>query len=128
MARILIVDWEEEERVHLWSILEQKGHELFFAADGKAALKLWKKREFAVVIAELYLPELNGLRLIKELRARNPNARIVAVSAISADMLDLAEDFGACAILYKPVEVEEVLAAVETAIEAYRPWSWERWA
>lgn len=127
MAKILIVDWEEEERVHLWSILEQKGHELFFASDGKTALELWKKRYFAVVIAELYLPELNGLRLIKELMSRDPHARVVAISSISADQLDLAEDLGACAILFKPVETEDVLAAVEKAVEDYGPWKSGRW-
>jgi len=63
VARILVVDWEEEERVYLWSVLEDEGHELLFAADGQAALQVWRDNDVDLVTTELYLPELNGLRL-----------------------------------------------------------------
>ena len=121
MAKILVVDWEEEERVYLWSVLERAGHELFFAADGITALEVWEKKEVDLVITELYLPELNGLRLIKELTARDPFGLILAISEISADQLDLAEDYGACHILYKPVDPHTLLAGVNKALEEYRP-------
>lgn len=120
MANILVVDWEEEERVYLWSVLEDEGHELLFAGDGQAALKVWEHREVDLVITELYLPELNGLRLIKELVTKDPYGRILAISEISADMLDLAEDYGACSILYKPVEPRDLVDAVNKALEGYR--------
>ena len=120
MATILVVDWEEEERVHLWSILEDAGHELLFAADGKTALERWKKGQMDLVITELYVPELNGLRLIKALVEEDPDVAIVAISAISADQLHLAEDYGACRVLYKPVEPAELLEAVTGALEGVR--------
>ncbi len=121
MARILVVDWEEEERVYLWSLLEDAGHELLFAADGQAALEVWSRKEVDLVITELYLPELNGLRLIKELRARDPDGLIVAISEISADQLDLAENYGACHILQKPVSPKALLSSVNKALENHRP-------
>lgn len=120
MAQILVVDWEEEERVYLWSVLEEEGHHLFFAGDGQAALQVWEHKDVDLVITELYLPELNGLRLIKELVKRDPYGRILAISEISADMLDLAEDYGACSILYKPVEPRDLVAAVNKALGGYR--------
>ena len=120
MANILVVDWEEEERVYLWSVLEDEGHKLLFAGDGQAALKVWEQRAVDLVITELYLPELNGLRLIKELVKRDPYGRILAISEISADMLDLAEDYGAFSILYKPVEPRDLVEAVNKALEGYR--------
>ncbi len=121
MAKILVVDWEEEERVYLWSILEDAGHQLLFAADGQAALSVWAENDVDLVLTELYLPELNGLRLIKELMARDPYGLVVAISEISADQLDLAEDYGACHILYKPVDPETLLAGVTEALEHHRP-------
>lgn len=121
MARILVVDWEEEERVYLWDILEDAGHDLLFAADGQAALEVWSGRDIDLVITELYLPELNGLRLIKELKTRDPDTLILAISEISADQLDLAEDYGACHILYKPVDPPTLLNGVTRALENYRP-------
>lgn len=120
MAKILVVDWEEEERVFYWSVLEEAGHELLFAADGRRALDIYAKSHVDLVVTELYLPELNGLRLIRELRARNPHSRIVALSEVSADMLDLAEDYGACTILFKPVGPTALLSGVESALEGYR--------
>ena len=121
MARILVVDWEEEERVYLWSVLEDAGHELLFAVDGQSALDVWAEKPVDLIITELYLPELNGLRLIKELRTRDPEVLIVAISEISADQLDLAEDYGACHILYKPVAPLNLLSGVNKALEGYRP-------
>jgi len=121
VAKILIVDWEEEERVFLWSVLEDAGHQLLFAADGQAALGVWTEKNVDLVLTELYLPELNGLRLIKELMARDPDGLIVAISEISADQLDLAEDYGACHILYKPVNPATLLAGVAEALENHRP-------
>jgi two-component system response regulator GlrR len=121
VAKILVVDWEEEERVYLWSVLEDAGHQLFFASDGRSALTVWKEKDVDLVITELYLPELNGLRLIKELMARDPFALIVAISHVSADQLDLAEDYGACRILYKPVEPATLEAAVDQALATAPP-------
>ena len=121
LARILIVDWEEDERVYLWEVLEKAGHELLFAADGQTALDVWQKKSVDLTITELYLPQLNGLRLIREIANRDAQARIVAISAISADQLDMAEDFGACHILFKPATPDRLLAAVEKALEGYRP-------
>jgi two-component system chemotaxis response regulator CheY len=121
VARILIVDWEEEERVYLWSVLEDAGHSLFFAGDGKTALEICKERDVDLVITELYLPELNGLRLIKKLREWDADRLIVAISDISADQLDLAEDYGACHVLYKPVDPPTLLAGVDKALEGHRP-------
>ena len=117
VAKILIVDWEEEERVYLWSVLEDAGHDLLFAADGEAALEVWREKDLDLVITELYLTELNGLRLIKELVARNPGALILAISEISADQLDLAEDYGACRILAKPVAPDVLLSAVKDVLK-----------
>jgi CheY-like chemotaxis protein len=127
VAKILVVDWEEEERVYLWSVLEKAGHELLFAEDGQAALEVWGKKEVDLVITELYIPELNGLRLIKELMARDRDGLIVAISEISADQLDLAEDYGACHILYKPVDPDTLLAGVNKALEGYRPIRRDDW-
>jgi len=120
VARILVVDWEEHERVYMWSVLEEEGHELYFAADGQTALEVWKENEIDLVITELYLPELNGLRLIKELMNRDGNALIVAISEVSADQLDLAEDYGAFHILYKPVDPTLLLVGVNRALEQHR--------
>ena len=120
MARILVVDWVEEDRVYLWSVLEDAGHDLLFATDGRTALEIWESQDIDLVITELYLPELNGLRLIKELKVRDRWGLIVAISDVSADQLDLAEDYGASHVLYKPVSPKKLLETVDSALSGRR--------
>jgi len=117
MARILIVDDHEEERLYLWEILRKDGHELLFAKDGKSAFSLWGKNDPDLVVTELYVPEMNGLLLIKAIMAEDPRARVIAFSEISADQLTMAEDLGACCALRKPVDAGEFKAAVGQALE-----------
>jgi len=121
MAQILVADWDEIERVNLWKILEKAGHELLFAKDGKQAIDIWEKKAIDLVITELLMPELSGLRLIRELMERDPGVRIIAISLENADQLDLAEDFGAAKVLYKPVRPKALLKAVEETLKGFRP-------
>lgn len=117
MALILVVDDHEEERVHLWELLRTSGHVLTFAADGKTGFERWAKRDPDVVVTELYIPEMNGLRLIKAILDEDPRARIIAFSEISADQLLMAEDMGACCTLRKPVDPEKFMEALTMALE-----------
>jgi CheY-like chemotaxis protein len=121
MAHILVADWDEIERVALWTILQKAGHELLFAKNGKQAIEIWEKKPIDLVITELLMPELSGLRLIREIIERDAGARIIALSLVNADQLDLAEDFGAMRILYKPVKPKTLLTTVEEVLKGFRP-------
>jgi CheY-like chemotaxis protein len=112
MAIILIVDDEEMERLVGKAILEPAGHELRFAKDGEAALRVCEKGEVDLLLTDLAMPGFSGLRLIKELRLEGLDLPIVAVSGWAADQLDLAQDYGADVTLSKPVDPQELLAAI----------------
>lgn len=116
MARILIVDDEEMERLFEASILEEVGHELLFASHGQAALDMWEKEEIDLVITDLVMPELNGLRLIRAIRESDHTARIIAISGHAPEQLDLAQDFGAMRTLFKPIQPEVLLKTVEEVL------------
>lgn len=116
MARILIVDDEEMDRVLMRSLLEPGEHHLMFAADGQAAYDLCHETDVDVMITDLAMPGLNGLRLIRELREDNFDIPIIAISCWAADQLDMAEDFGANFTLYKPLDGAKFLDAVQAAL------------
>ncbi len=116
MAKILIVDDEEMDRVVESSILEGAGHELMFAPHGETALRLFKSQLVDLVITDLAMPELNGLRLIQELRRLDPAVRIIAISGVSAHQLERAAALGAARTLQKPVAPEDLLKAVDEAM------------
>ncbi|MCK5652079.1 MAG: response regulator [Gemmatimonadetes bacterium] len=116
MARILIVDDEISDRILKYSILEDAGHELIAAADGRAALSLYHGQPIDLVITDILMPKLDGLELIYEIRQSYPDARIIAVSGVSRDDLKRALDLGAVETLFKPVKREELLDAVKRAL------------
>ncbi len=121
MARILIVDDDELDRLMERSMLDGLGHTLLFASDGDVALSVYQKEEVDLVITDLAMPQLNGLRLIQEIMEFDPGARIIAVSGRNADQLDLAQSMGAVSTLFKPLEYAELQAAVESALEEEAP-------
>jgi CheY-like chemotaxis protein len=120
VARILVVDDDPIDRMIMESLLGDESHDLVFAEDGEAALKLYQKRAFDLVLTDLVMPKLNGLRLIKELIASDPKALIIAVSGNSPDQLPRAEDYGAIGTLTKPIERDPLLGAVSAALARKR--------
>jgi CheY-like chemotaxis protein len=120
MAKILIVDDEELDRVLLRAVLEHGGHSLLFAGDGRTAINVFKLNQVDVVVTDIAMPDLNGLRLIQELREEDKELPIIAISGVSAEQLDLAKDYGANFVLYKPVDPQKLVAMVNHVLT---PWS-----
>ena len=116
MANVLIVDDEEMDRFLGSRIVEDAGHTPFFAGDGEVALQMYKDNDIALVITDLRMPNMDGLRLIRDLIAHDPEAAIIAVSG-AADDLEEAERMGAHSGLLKPVEPEELVRRVQEVLE-----------
>ena len=116
MARILIVDDEEGDRLFQSTVLINAGHEVRFAGDGESALAKWSGGEFDLVLTDLAMPRLNGLQLIQEIRRADPHARIIAISGVSADQLGLAEDYGAARSLRKPLDPRALIEAIDAVL------------
>jgi len=112
VAKILVVDDEETERVGLAGILEKAGHEVTVAADGNEALAAYVRERFAVVVTDMVMPGRDGLGLISALKQVDPNAKIVAVSGKSRSQLEASTIFGADEVLAKPIDPEKLLATV----------------
>lgn len=113
MARILIVDDEESDRLFERAILEDAGHTLFFASDGEGALRAYRQHRIEIVITDLHMPNLNGLQLIRELREIDPLATIIAVSGVAAGQLHRAQELGAVKTIKKPVMPSELYKALQ---------------
>jgi CheY-like chemotaxis protein len=121
MARILIVDDEEMDRVLLAGVLADAGHEPLFASDGRSALKIWRESRIDVVVTDMVMPELDGLGLLEAIRGEDPDARVIAISGITARGLNKAGWMGAQAILTKPVDPSELLEEIERSMRGGPP-------
>jgi DNA-binding response OmpR family regulator len=122
MARILIIDDDDVTRLKLGALLEKDEHDVHYAPDGDVGMKLYERRRFDLVLVDLVMPKKNGLRTIREIEELDPNARIIAMTGMDPENLDLAEDFGAVRTLTKPIEPAELKLAVQSVLRISRGW------
>lgn len=122
MARILIVDDDEQLRNLLSEVLRRAGYEVEVARDGQEALRLYGEQPTDLIVTDLLMPEKEGLEMIRELRRSHPELRIIAMTGGGAGMdatplLAIAGVLGAWRILHKPFSIEEFLQVVAEALQ-----------
>jgi DNA-binding NtrC family response regulator len=119
MARILVIDDDPDMRVMVEQTLKSGGHEVILAADGRQGVEQYRACLADVVITDLYMPNQEGLETIRELRSGFANVGIIAMSGwpTAPTMLPIAQKLGAVKILQKPFLAEELIAAVDRALE-----------
>ena len=111
--RVVIADDEEEIRDLLAEYLQTHGWETFRAANGLEALLHVKQQRPAAVVLDLNMPRLGGIDALKRIRAFDAAIAVVVVSANADDnMRSQAEALGAKAILDKPLDLAQLLAAL----------------
>ena len=120
MARILIIDDDETIRSVFKRFLEGKGYDVAVAADGRQGLRVLEDGPIDLVITDIMMPETDGLEVVMAIRGRESEIPVIAISggmhAMPMDFLPMAKKFGACDVLYKPVELDDLLASIEKCL------------
>jgi CheY-like chemotaxis protein len=116
MARILLIDDDDSFRTMLGLTLKHFGHAVVEAPNGKEGLKLLPQANADLVITDIVMPEKDGIEVILELRKKQPDLKIIAISGgariSAATHLQAAKYLGAAKILPKPFTNEALLAAI----------------
>ena len=125
MARILIVDDEDAIRDVLSRILARADHEVEACPDAQSALDLARTWSPDLIITDVYMPEMDGIEFLIQIREERPDQPIIVISGGAerspADLvLEDAGHLGAVSTLAKPFEMDEVLAAVNAALATPR--------
>jgi CheY-like chemotaxis protein len=113
---ILITDDDPGIRALLGEILSDRGHRVTEAVDGRQGLTLCGKRRFDLAMVDIFMPNVDGLEMIRELHRTQPTLPIVAMSGVNSDFdwsLPAAEDFGAVIALEKPFVLPDFVNIVE---------------
>jgi two-component system response regulator HydG len=119
--RVMVVDDDPGVRFTLREILESEGLHVEEAADGAAALERLEAFRPDLVLADLRMPRMDGMELLRRITARAPAPRVVLVTAHGSERQAVeAIKAGAFDYFRKPFDVDELLAVVRRAVEAVR--------
>lgn len=115
-ARVLVVDDEPSVSQVFARMLTAAGHVATVAHDGVRAIELLAVTPFDVVVSDIQMPEMDGLTLLRRIRAHDLDLPVVFVTGNPGlDTAIQAIEHGAFRYLPKPVEAAKLIAAVESA-------------
>lgn len=115
--RVLVVDDEEGIRDLLSRTLAMADYDVDTSSDGVSALESIRNDGYKLVIADLRMPGMDGLTLIREVKQINPQLPIIIITGYSTeDSAIEAVNLGVAGYLTKPVGIPQVLAAAAKAL------------
>ena len=119
MMSILVVDDDRTSRHLTESLLKREGWKVTGAKDGVDALKLLRTRRFTLMLLDVWMPRMNGLELLEQLRTLEHRPRVVVMTSdeTPATLLQAVRD-QAFTYVHKPVDAEFLIETVRLAIAA----------
>jgi DNA-binding response OmpR family regulator len=123
MKKILIIDDDPALRESLVAVLEAEGYKASQAADGREGLGKALAGGFDLIAMDLVMPQLGGLELCRELRAKGVEAPIIILTGEKKEEIDkvLGLELGADDYLVKPFGTKEFVARVHALLRRGQP-------
>lgn len=120
--KILIVEDAEYMREMLGEILDQRKYEIVgTAVNGLEAIKKYEELKPDLVTMDLMMEKMDGIKAIKEIKKRDPNAIILVISALGAkEYVDAAMEAGASEYIWKPFMIKSLSNMLEKVFEKIR--------
>jgi CheY-like chemotaxis protein len=124
LPTILIIDDDKLVREATKALLRNKGYDVKTAVDGKSGIDAVRAGAFDLVIVDLFMPDIDGLEVIKTVKRSDPNIPMIAASGFMLGdhcpnmpgFENMALEAGAVSTLYKPFKPKDILQAIESAI------------
>ena len=109
----LLVDDEEQLLEILKQVAEGIGMDTITAVNGKEALKLYTEKKPDIIISDIYMPEMNGIKLLQEVKKLNPEKPVVLITGYAhyrqlIDNLDYTPD----GFLEKPFDLKRIIEII----------------
>ena len=116
MARVLVVD-DEFQVLALIKKYLQSEHEVFTAEYARDALDLYQRELPSVVISDIRMPDIDGVELMKKIKRMGRDVEVILMTG-HADIRTAIEALrlGASDYLVKPIDVNSLVEAIETAL------------
>ncbi len=119
--KILIIDDERGIRSSLKGILEDEGYSIKTANTGEDCLKLIEWQNFDLILLDIWLPEMDGIEVLKKIKTMDENPQVVMISGHgTVETAVKATKLGAYDFLEKPLSLEKVVLTVKNALRQKR--------
>ncbi len=117
----LVVDDEPRLRQVLVHLMRHDGFRCFEASNGEEAIELLERQPVTLVMSDMRMPRMDGIELLRQLRARWPDTAVVMITAVAdVEVAVSCLANGAMDYLTKPFHLEEVRARVGKVLEKRR--------
>ena len=114
--KILVVDDNRDNADSLVELFELEGHDVKVAYSGEEAIESYMSNDFDLAFMDVMMPGKNGVESFLEIRQLKPKAKVYMMTGYSVDqLLQQAIDNGALGVFGKPVDLTEVLGAIDGA-------------
>lgn len=115
ILKILVVDDHDDMREFLQDILSERGYRTISASSASEALSVLNEREFHLVITDIKMPGMDGVRLLEKIKQRKGFSPFVILITAFGDINDTIDfiDKGAYDYIIKPFKMEQILIAVK---------------
>jgi putative nucleotidyltransferase with HDIG domain len=119
--KILVADDEEAIREVVSTLLEAQGYQCTVCSNGRMARDTFGTDTFDLVLSDIVMPEMDGLKLLSELRSQDPDVPVIMVTAMHDISIALeAIRAGAYDYILKPFEKDQLHLSVRRALEHRR--------
>ena len=116
-ARILVIDDEDSMCNFMEIMLAKEGYSVDTTSSAKDGVGLLRKNSYDLVIADLNMPEMSGIEVLKEVRSfKNDQDLIVMTAYASVDTAIDAMKHGAVDYITKPFKIDEIKLVIEKSI------------
>ena len=119
--KILIVEDETITLMNLVHVMEKEGYEVVGKSSGPSALKILEEQEFAAVLTDIMMEEVNGIQVLRRCKELYPNTEVIMMTGYTKAEAEVsAMENGAFHYFVKPLELDEVIKVVKEAVEKVR--------
>ena len=121
-ASILVVDDDLTIRELLTDFLTKQGYRVQTAPDGQTALALVAQSAPQLVVLDIHLPDINGVAVLQQLRAREYTGNVVVLSGSQEEkLLDAMLKLGVVELMPKPFDLERLALAIQVGLILSKP-------
>ena len=120
-ATLLVVDDEESIRIHLQRYFGRRGLEVLTAASGTIALRICESATVDVVLLDLRLPDIDGLDVLRQLKASSPQTSVIIITAHGdVETAVTAMQMRADNFLLKPIDLKTLEVLIDRLVATSR--------